>query len=236
MLAAGVAHEVNTPLTGISSFAQILLEETADDDPRRPLLEKIVQQADRASGIARGLLRLSRPKAVTDLHLGPVDLGELIDETIGLLSHQVRQAGATVLTACERPRIVTLGDRSRLQQVVLNLLLNALDAVRPGGHVRVRIGDGPGERVFFEVEDDGVGIPDSVKARIFDPFFTTKKPGQGTGLGLSISYAIVQEHQGTLLAESEAGRGTVMRVVLPAARAAAVPGSRAEERRGSLAG
>ncbi|MCU0230388.1 MAG: ATP-binding protein [Acidobacteria bacterium] len=236
MLAAGVAHEVNTPLTGISSFAQILLEETAGDDPRRPLLEKIVQQADRASGIARGLLRLSRPKAVADLNLGPVDLGELIDETVGLLSHQVRQAAATVLTASERPRIVTLGDRSRLQQVVLNLLLNALDAVRPGGHVRVRIGDGPGERVFFEVEDDGVGIPDSVKARIFDPFFTTKKPGQGTGLGLSISYAIVQEHQGTLLAESEAGRGTVMRVVLPAARAAVVPGARTEERRGSLAG
>jgi len=195
-----------------------------------------VQQADRASGIARGLLRLSRPKAVPELTLGPVDLGDLIDETVGLLSHQVRQAGATVLTACERPHVMALGDRSRLQQVVLNLLLNALDAVRPGGHVRVRAGDGPGGRAFFEVEDDGVGIPESVKTRIFDPFFTTKKPGQGTGLGLSISYAIVQEHQGTMLAESEAGRGTVMRVVLPGALVAAAPGSRAEERRGSLAG
>ena len=236
LLAAGVAHEVNTPLTGISSFAQILLEETEGDDPRRPLLEKIVQQADRASGIARGLLRLSRPKAVPELTLGPVDLGDLIDETVGLLSHQVRQAGATVLTACERPHVMALGDRSRLQQVVLNLLLNALDAVRPGGHVRVRAGDGPGGRAFIEVEDDGVGIPESVKTRIFDPFFTTKKPGQGTGLGLSISYAIVQEHQGTMLAESEAGRGTVMRVVLPGALVAAAPGSRAEERRGSLAG
>ncbi len=236
LLAAGVAHEVNTPLTGISSFAQILLEETVGEDPRRPLLEKIVQQADRASGIARGLLRLSRPKAAPELALGPVDLGDLVDETVALLAHQVRQAGATVLTACERSRVLALGDRSRLQQVVLNLLLNALDAVRPGGHVRVRVGDGPGGRVFLEVEDDGVGIPESVKARIFDPFFTTKKPGQGTGLGLSISYAIVQEHQGALLAESEAGRGTVMRVVLPAAIAAAASGSRAEERRGSLAG
>ncbi len=236
LLAAGVAHEVNTPLTGISSFAQILLEETGGDDPRRPLLEKIVQQADRASGIARGLLRLSRPKVAPELALGPVDLGELIDETIGLLSHQVRQAGATVLTAREFPRVLALADRARLQQVALNLLLNALDAVRPGGHVRVRVGDSPSGRAFFEIEDDGVGIPESVKARIFDPFFTTKKPGQGTGLGLSISYAIVQEHQGTLLAESEPGRGTVMRVVLPGARVATSAGTRTEERRGSLAG
>jgi hypothetical protein len=236
LLAAGVAHEVNTPLTGISSFAQILLEESGGEDPRRPLLEKIVQQADRASGIARGLLRLSRSKPAPELALGPVDLGELIDETIGLLAHQVRQAGATVLSAYERPHVLALGDRSRLQQVAINLLLNALDAVRPGGHVRVRAGDTPDGRVFLEVEDDGVGIPENVKARIFDPFFTTKKPGQGTGLGLSISYAIVQEHQGSLVAESEPGRGTVMRIVLPGPLAAAAVATRAEGQRGSLAG
>ncbi len=236
LLAAGVAHEVNTPLTGISSFAQILLEETDGTDPRRPLLEKIVQQADRASGIARGLLRLSRSKAAAEPTLGPVDLPELLDESVGLLSHQVRQASASVLTAYERSRIVALGDRSRLQQVAINLLLNALDAVRPGGHVRVRAGETPEGRVFFEIEDDGVGIPENLRTRIFDPFFTTKKPGQGTGLGLSISFAIVQELQGSLVAESEPGRGTLMRVVLPGVLAAVAPVDAAEGRRGSLAG
>ncbi|MBP7147703.1 MAG: PAS domain S-box protein [Acidobacteria bacterium] len=222
LLAAGVAHEVNTPLTGISSFAQMLMQETSADDPRRPLLEKIVQQADRASHIARGLLRFSRSGPSAELHVGAVPLPELVDETLGLLAPQVRRAGASV-ECTWRGAPLAEGDRARLQQVLINLLLNGLDAVRPGGHVKLRGGSNGDGRVYLEVEDDGVGIPESVRGRIFDPFFTTKKPGQGTGLGLSISYAIVREHGGTLTAESEPGRGTLMRVVLPGVVPAIVP-------------
>ncbi|UCF66883.1 MAG: PAS domain S-box protein [Acidobacteriota bacterium] len=217
MLAAGVAHEVNTPLTGISSFAQILLGDTPADDPRRPLLEKVVRQAQRASQIARGLLTISRPGTAEQLTLGPVELGEIVEETIGLLGPQVRKARARVSVEGSGETPLVEGDRSRLQQVVMNLLLNALDAVTPGGDVVLRCGVAPSGHVLLEVEDDGVGIPEEVRGRIFDPFFTTKASGRGTGLGLSISYAIVREHGGQLYADSEPGRGTVMRVLLPAA-------------------
>lgn len=229
LLAAGVAHEVNTPLTGISSYAQLLLEECDSDDPRRPMLEKIVHQASRASRIARGLLRFSRPSG--DVASGPVELRELVEETIGLLGPQIRAARAVVDCATDGPSPFVRGDRARLQQVVTNLLLNGLDAVAPGGHVRVRcVPDGSG-RVRLEVEDNGVGIPESLRGRIFDPFFTTKKPGEGTGLGLSITYSIVREHGGTLLCDSEPGRGTTMRVILPAAVPAALQVDRDEPAR-----
>ncbi len=232
LLAAGVAHEVNTPLTGISSYAQLLLDESPADDPRRDLLEKIVQQAGRASNIARGLLRFSRPTPVDAVAFGPVDCRELIDETIGLLGPQIRKSRARVELRPATLPAFALGDRTRLQQVVINLLLNALDAVRSGGRVVVRTGGVPDRTVWIEVEDDGVGIPEEFRGRIFDPFFTTKKPGHGTGLGLSICYGIVREHGGTLTVDSEPGRGTTMRVELPGAGAAQPePAPRAEARR-----
>ncbi len=218
LLAAGVAHEVNTPLTGISSFAQMLLEETPVTDTRRTLLEKIVQQAGRASRIARDLLRLSRPASRDgELVRSAVDLRELVEETIGLLAPQVRRANVTVERDWNGEAMVVWGDRSRLQQVAMNLLLNALDAVRPGGKIRVHLASAGAGQIVMDVEDDGAGIPEAVRAKIFDPFFTTKKPGEGTGLGLSISYAIVREHGGQLVADSEPGQGTIMRVSLPAA-------------------
>ncbi|MDQ7008484.1 MAG: ATP-binding protein [Acidobacteriota bacterium] len=221
MLAAGVAHEVNTPLTGISSYAQILLEETPAEDPRRPLLEKVVTQADRASRIARGLLSLSRPGGEGALALGPVDLMDLAEETVGLIAPQVRRAGATV--TCERPPrpVVAEGDRSRLQQVVMNLLLNALDAVGEGGEITLRAWQERDGMARLEVRDNGVGIPAEARDRIFDPFFTTKDAGAGTGLGLSISYAIVREHAGTLAVDSEPGEGTAVRMLLPLAAVSA---------------
>lgn len=226
LLAAGIAHEVNTPLTGISSYAQMLLEESAHDDPRRPLLDKIVRQASRASHIARGLLSISR--AGTQAKPGgessgdSVDLVELIDETLALLGLQITRARANVVTEFGGERLVTWGDRSRLQQVMMNLLLNALDALDDGGQVTVRAGrgDDPTAPLFVEIADDGVGIPEGIRDRVFDPFFTTKGPGRGTGLGLSISYSIVREHGGALSLESSAGRGTTMRIALPSAETA----------------
>jgi len=222
MLAAGVAHEVNTPLTGISSYAQMLLDETTGADPRRPLLEKVVTQAERASRIARGLLSISRPGTEEVAGSGPVDLRELCEETLGLLGPQIRRAAVKVETVFSSSSIVADADRSRLQQVVMNLLLNAVDAVALGGRVIVRTTNDSNGRPVLEVEDEGVGIPEHVRDRIFDPFFTTKERGRGTGLGLSISYAIVREHGGSLIVDSTPGRGTVMRVVLPEAVRTAV--------------
>jgi hypothetical protein len=216
LLAAGVAHEVNTPLTGISSYAQFLLEETPDEDPKHSLLEKIVSQADRASKIARGLLGISRPNGDGSA-AEAVDLGELAEETIGFLGPRIRRCEATVVVSRDALDVIALGDRSRLQQVLINLLLNALDAVEPGGRVVVSSAwDGNG-LARLDVTDDGAGIPREVVRRIFDPFFTTKAAGEGTGLGLSISYSIVREHGGTLSVDSEPGRGTRMTIRLPAA-------------------
>jgi signal transduction histidine kinase len=227
MLAAGVAHEVNTPLTGISSFAQLLLEEAAPNSPQRSTLEKIVQQAGRAARIARDLLRLSRPvAAVGELSSSPVVLSELVEETLGLLMPQIRRAGVVIEREWNPSLAPAWGDRSRLQQVLMNLVLNALDAVGESGTIQVRLIAEGARHVALEVVDDGPGIPDAVRSRIFDPFFTTKKAGAGTGLGLSISYAIVREHGGVLSAESRPGGGTTMRVVLPAA-ASVVADSRA---------
>jgi hypothetical protein len=227
LLAAGVAHEVNTPLTGISSYAQMLLAESDPNDPRRELLDKIVTQAGRASRIARGLLTISRPRSAGgEQRLAVVrervDLADVVDETLSLIALQIRKAGAEVEHVREDGRAVVFGDRSRLQQVVMNLLLNALDAIDSGGAVVVRAG---GTRirhgqagVVLDVTDDGPGIPEEIRDRIFDPFFTTKAAGQGTGLGLSISYSIVREHGGELVAEpATPSGGTRMRVVLPAA-------------------
>ncbi len=217
MLAAGVAHEVNTPLTGISSFAQILVDETPEGDPRRPLLEKVIRQAQRASQIARGLLSISREGKQDEYSFGPVDLHELAEETIGLLGPQTRRVNAEVKSVAPEEPVVARGDRSRLQQVVMNLMLNALDALPDGGTISVRAWRERDGMARLEIEDDGVGIPEEIRDRIFDPFFTTKDPGAGTGLGLSISYAIVREHAGTLVAESVRGEGTRMRMLLPLA-------------------
>jgi PAS domain S-box-containing protein len=229
LLAAGVAHEVNTPLTGISSYAQMLLEECGEDDPRQPLLEKIVYQASRASHIARGLLSISRPaRSSSDGARASVDLEELVQETLGLLALQLRRAGASVECRFDGEAPDAWGDRARLQQVLMNLLLNAADAVERGGQIVVRAQsalEGGQRGVLLEVEDDGLGIPPHLRDRIFDPFFTTKKPGEGTGLGLSISYSIVREHGGSLTAESAEGEGTRMRIFLPAAPMAERAGS-----------
>ena len=217
MLAAGVAHEVNTPLTGVSSYAQMLMEQTPEDDPRRGLLEKVIKQTQRASQIARGLLSISREGQGEAMVVGPVDLVDLAEETVGLLGAQIRKSGVTLCCVPSERPVFALGDRARLQQVVMNLVLNALDAVLPPGKVELRAWVERDGMARLEVRDDGVGIPEELRDRIFDPFFTTKEAGAGTGLGLSISYAIVREHAGTLVADSQLGKGTAMRVLLPAA-------------------
>ena len=215
LLAAGVAHEVNTPLTGISSYAQMLLEDMDPRDPRRRVLEKIEAQTSRASGIANSLLNLARPEGADEQD---VRLNDLVREAADLMAPQIRRSDVRLETRLDDRDPTVRGDRGKLQQVLLNLLLNARDALDGEGTITVRTSLG-GDRAALEVTDDGTGIPADDLPRVFDPFFSTKGPGRGTGLGLSISHGIVQEHGGTIEVESEPGR-TRFRVELPSAAAA----------------
>jgi PAS domain S-box-containing protein len=211
LLAAGVAHEVNTPLTGISSYAQMLLEDLPDTDPRRGTLQKIETQTRRASNIVNSLLNLARPE---DSEFEGVSVNDTIREVLHLFEPQIKRRDIRLETALEDGATEILGHKGKIQQVLLNLLMNARDAVGQGGRIEVTTRC-RNERVVVEVRDDGVGIAEEDLPRIFDPFFTTKGRGKGTGLGLSISYGIVHEHRGEMYVESTPGESTRFRVEIP---------------------
>jgi two-component system NtrC family sensor kinase len=211
LLAAGVAHEVNTPLTGISSFTQMLLQGAEPDDPKTKVLEKIERQTFRAAKIVNGLLNLARP-AQTDS--AAVDLNVVVNDVLALLEHQFRTGRIQVRKEMSAPPLLVQGVEYKLQQVFLNLFLNARDAMPRGGWLTIATRAGESGAVI-EVGDTGSGIPPEQLSRIYDPFFTTKELGKGTGLGLSITYGIVQEHGGTITCESVIGQGTRFVLSLP---------------------
>ena len=215
LLAAGVAHEVNTPLTGISSFTQMLLDGADPDDPRTRLLEKIERQTFRAAKIVNGLLNLSRPATAVP-ERAPVDLNVVVNDVLSLLEHQFKVGRIQVRREMPAPGPMVMGTEFKLQQVFLNLFINARDAMPKGGWLSIttRAADG---QAIVEVGDTGAGIPAECLARIYDPFFTTKTMGQGTGLGLSITYGIVREHDGTITCDSEVGVGTRFTLSFPGA-------------------
>jgi len=217
LLAAGVAHEVNTPLTGISSFTQMLLEGADPSDPRTALLEKIEKQTFRAAKIVNGLLNLSRPGSSSNERI-EVDINAVVMDVFSLLEHQFEVARIKVRRELSADGALVNGIEHQLQQVFLNLFLNARDAMPRGGWLSVttRI---DGDRVIAEVADTGSGIPSEQLARIYDPFFTTKAIGRGTGLGLSITYGIVREHDGMIRCDSAVGQGTRFTLSLPMAAA-----------------
>jgi PAS domain S-box-containing protein len=219
LLAAGVAHEVNTPLTGISSFTQMLLDGADPNDPKTVLLEKIERQTFRAAKIVNGLLNLSRPGAASHERVD-VDLNAVVMDVFSLLEHQFEVGSIKVRRELAAVPVTVLGIEHQLQQVFLNLFLNARDAMPRGGWLSVstRV---EGDQVIAEIADTGSGIPSEQIARIYDPFFTTKSIGRGTGLGLSITYGIVREHEGTIHCDSAVGQGTRFRLALPLAPAAA---------------
>ncbi len=216
LLAAGVAHEINTPLAVISSYAQMLSKQLRGDAHLGPVLDKITQQSFRAAEIANGLLNFSRTSTT---EFRSTDLNQVIADTLSLLEHQFRTAQILVDLdlAGELPPIH--GNPGKLQQVFLNLLLNAKDAMPGGGRLRVRtLVNGHVEAL---VSDSGSGIAPEHLKRIYDPFFTTKtKPGdkRGTGLGLSVSYGIIQEHAGKIHVESVIGSGTTFHLEFPLLR------------------
>jgi hypothetical protein len=214
LLAAGVAHEINTPLTGVSSYTQMLLGMLAETDPKHALLQKIRRQTDRATGIVNNLLNFSRAGGTTDF--AEVNLARVLDDTLQLLEPQLRQNRVEIAReyAADLPRVY--GNAGKLQQVFTNLLLNARDAIPDGGLITLRASTSDDrDALTVEVVDNGIGIAPENVARIYDPFFTTKGVGRGTGLGLAVSYGIVQEHSGHIAVESAPGRGTTFRITLP---------------------
>ena len=215
LLAAGVAHEVNTPLAVISSYAQMLAKQVADDEQKSRVLEKIAKQTFRASEIVNGLLNFSRTSST---EFGEVNLNRVIQETLPLVEHQVKKGGVEVRTALDPMLAPVHGNSGKLQQVFLNLFLNARDAMEGGGVLEVRTSaDDSGAHV--DVIDTGHGIAPENLHRIYDPFFTTKAARKGTGLGLSVTYGIVQEHGGTIEVFSHPGGGTRFHLELPWSKA-----------------
>ncbi len=218
LLAAGVAHEVNTPLAVISSYTQMLAKQVRGDQRVAPLLDKITQQTFRASEIVNGLLNFSRTGAA---EFTALDLNHIILETLKLLEHQFRASQVHLETSLEDDLPPILGNSGKLQQVFLNLFLNAKDAMAAGGVLRVAtLANG---HVAVDVSDTGSGIALEHVQRIYDPFFTTKSTvseGQrrGTGLGLAVSYGIIQEHAGKIQVESQVGSGTTFHLEFPMAR------------------
>jgi two-component system NtrC family sensor kinase len=220
LLAAGVAHEVNTPLAVISSYTQMLSKQLQGDPQKSGLLEKITRQTFRASEIVNNLLNFSR---TSGSEVSDVDVNKVIADTLALLEHQFKVAKVEVQNTLHPKLPVIQGNAGRLQQVFLNLFLNAKDAMPGGGTLRVATMNG--ESVSVSVSDTGSGIAPENIQRIYDPFFTTKtspREGQprGTGLGLSVTYGIIQEHAGKIHVESHPGAGTTFTLDFPLSRKA----------------
>jgi len=220
LLAAGVAHEVNTPLAVISSYSQMLQKQLQGDEQKSKLMEKITRQTFRASEIVNNLLNFSRTGVA---EFGDVDLNKVITDTLTLLEHQFKKSRIKVCDELAHDLPLIHGNQGKLQQVFLNLFLNAKDAMTQGGELRVATSNGSG--VHVEVTDTGSGIAPEHIQRIYDPFFTTKtspREGQnrGTGLGLSVTYGIIQEHAGKIRVESRPGQGTTFYLEFPMTRKA----------------
>lgn len=220
LLAAGVAHEVNTPLTGISSYTQMLLTQTPEIDPKHIVLEKIKRQTLRASEIVNNLLNFSR---TANVEFTELDIHRVLDDTIQLLEPQLRNTQIRLERIYGQNLPNTIGNATKLQQVFMNLLINAKDAMPQGGtltiHTQFREG-----AILIEITDTGIGIAPENIAKIYDPFFTTKGVGQGTGLGLAVSYGIIQEHKGRIFVESKPNQGTQFQIKLQCARLQALAG------------
>jgi len=217
-LAAGVAHEINNPLTGVLTFTRILLRSKDIGDKNLSHLQKIAESTVRVKKIVKGLLDFSRQ---TDLDREPTEINRLIRAVISALDNQALIKGVSIqFNSGEDLPMLTL-DRNQIQSVLVNLIINALDATEQGGTIRVSTGisvsasDTGKKGVEIAVTDTGCGIPQEDLDKLFDPFFTTKEVGQGTGLGLSVSFGIVQRHGGTIRVQSEVGRGSTFTIWLP---------------------
>ncbi len=238
-MAAGVAHEMNNPLGGILLYSNLVLEELSEDSTARENINKIVYQTNRCKEIVQNLLDFARTPSG---EMVPLDINEVLLTCLSLVKDQSMFHGIAIETAFADGLPRVNGDRSRLEQVFLNLFINASDSMEPAGTLTVAtklVSRFPVNRDETEIEricllaspytikitisDTGKGIDKAYLSHIFEPFFTTKDPGQGTGLGLSIAYGIVRKHEGFIDVESEPGRGTTFFIFLPATESGAPP-------------
>ncbi|NUP89337.1 MAG: cache domain-containing protein [Candidatus Sumerlaeia bacterium] len=212
-LAAGIAHEINNPLTGVLTFAHMLRQRPVMEEPDRHDLDVILRETTRVREIVRGLLDFARESPSARQ---PLDINEVIHNTLRLVRSQKEFRDVEIVESLDRhlPRI--LGDKNQLQQVLLNLTFNACEAMDGGGGRLSVTTEARADHVAILVADTGHGISEENLGRIFDPFYTTKPVGKGTGLGLSVSYGIVQQHGGTIDVASCVGVGTTFTIVLPA--------------------
>lgn len=210
-LAAGLAHEINNPLGSILGFAQAGLARLAPGDGLTPALKGIEEEALRCRNLVQSLLNFSRDgRGVVE----DFELSLAVEATVAMIEAKAREQGVTISREFGSG-VYAVGDRSQIQQVVMNLCTNAVDAMPGGGRLTLRCGGLKGGKVYLEVEDDGTGIPQDIRGRIFDPFFTTKDVGKGTGLGLSLVHEIVIRHRGAVEALFPRPRGSLFRVTLP---------------------
>ncbi len=212
LLAAGVAHEVNTPLTGVSSYTQMLLGMIPETDPKHQLLQKVARQTDRASNIVGNLLNFSRSGSAGNFT--ELNVNKVLDDTLQLLEVQLRHSQIQLVRNYQNGLPPIYAGAGKLQQVFTNLILNARDSIIGEGKIEIttKITE---KGVTVEIADTGSGISPENLSKIYDPFFTTKEVGKGTGLGLAVSYGIIQEHLGQISVESELGSGTKFCLIFP---------------------
>ena len=214
-MAAGVAHEINNPLGGILLYSNLVLEDMDKDDPKRENMEKIVYQTNRCKVIVLNLLDFARTPTGEML---PVDINKVILNALGLVKDQSMFFGIEIVTAFADDLPEIKGDHSRLEEVFLNLFINAADAMDGKGRLTISTVNTSNNQIKIIITDSGKGIDKTYLPHIFEPFFTTKDPGHGTGLGLSITYGIIRNHNGSIHVESDPGKGTSFSILLPVYR------------------
>lgn len=214
-LAAGIAHEINNPLGGILLYSHLLLEDLGSDSPYVDNIKKVIREATRTKEIVKGLLEFARPK---EPEMNIINLNDVILYSIAIFEKQALFQNIRIMKmlANDLPRIK--GDASQLQQVFMNVILNAAEAMNGNGYLTVKTYVNQKGEVLVEITDTGCGISKENISRVFEPFFTTKPVGKGTGLGLAISYGIIKRHDGEIRIKSEEGKGTTFTIVFPASK------------------